>query len=189
MSNFYVTEEELDSYSEFVRSRMKQTGIHELDILHALVLGIVGEWFEVQELIEQMDSTTSSVDMEKLNGKLRKEHGDMLFYFRASFNILNITNSRIVYDMDVGPATTYKSIFRGLGDLLDLTKRRYVYRQERVLLEQAVVDLWNTICEEWADTYGEDYLRIVLVENEEKVTKRYPNGFSTLDSLLKVDEQ
>lgn len=184
---FYLTEDELDSYAEFVRSRMKFTGIYELDVNHALVLGIVGEYFEILELEDEMESTTNSIDLEALQEKLKKEHGDMLFYFRATFNLLTITNSRIMYNIDVGPPSTYVKFSKAMEEIIDMYKRRFIYGQQRVQLEQTVIDAWYTFCNKLEEEYGEDYLRDVLVANEAKLTKRYPHGFTTEDSIAKRD--
>lgn len=185
---FYLTEEELDSYAEFVRSRAKQTGIYELDVNHAVVLGIVGEYFEVLELEEEMESTTDSLDLNALQEKLKKEHGDMLFYFRMAFNLLTITNSRIMYNIDSDVPFRYVKFSKAMEELIDMYKRRYVYQQQRVPLEQTVVDAWYTFCDDLAQEHGDEYLRDCLVTNEAKLTKRHPNGFTTETSFAKRDE-
>lgn len=186
--SFYLTEDELDSYAEFVRSYMKQTGIFELDVAHAVVLGIVGEYFEIIELEEEIANTTDPCILEDLQNKLKKEHGDQLFYFRAAFNLLIITNSRIIYDISVGPPSTYVKYSKAMEELIDKYKRRFIYVQNRVPLEQTIIEAWYTFCDMLAEKYGDDYLRECLVENEAKLKRRHPNGFTTETSLAKRDE-
>lgn len=187
--SFFLTEEELDSYAEFVRSRAKQTGIFDLDVIHAVCLGIVGEYFEVIELEEEMECTTNSIDLEALQEKLKKEHGDMLFYFRMSFNLLTITNSRIIYDKEREVPCRYPKFSKAMEELLDFSKRRYIYGQQRVQLEQTIVDAWYTFCDDLYNEYGDEYLREVLVANEAKLTKRHPHGFTVETSYEKRDER
>lgn len=188
MLGVLLTNEEMDEYSEFVRSRFAFNGYTPMDIMHCII-GIAGEYHEVNEAelaILELESGSIS-DLEKLQKALIKEQGDQFFYFRALFNLLNVTNSQLEYDPSSGPGVLYEDINKGYEELYDEVKKCYFYGQKGTKVPHVAVALWKQITWDWIEQYGDDHPRNVMLENIRKLSKRYPQGFSTQASIEKVD--
>jgi len=183
-----ITHEEMDEYSEFVRSRFAFNGYTPMDIMHC-ILGIYGEYFEVIEAENDLEEANqgSINSLEKLTKALVKEQGDQFFYFRALFNLLNVTNSQLEYDIVEGPGTLYKKLENGYQELIDEVKKCYFYNQANTKVPAIAITLWKQITWNWICEFGEDWPKNVMLENIKKLTKRYPQGFSTQASIEKAD--
>jgi len=186
--DFLFTEEQYDEYVEFVRCRFAYSGITDMDIMHCIV-GLVGEYFEIQLALRELAECNDPNECEVLQDKLEKEYGDFLYYFQASFNILNVTYTQLVYDLDDGPGITYDSWEHGFDEFLDQIKKHHFYKQGGTHIARTLITLWKHITFDWVEqTDDGDYIQRLIEKNKAKLTKRYPKGkFDTEDSIRKAD--
>lgn len=80
-----------DTYSDFVRKLMADTGNNTLDMVHA-ALGIAGESGEIVDIVKKRFAYGKTIDQEHLI----EEIGDLLFYVQALCNFIGVPPEIIV---------------------------------------------------------------------------------------------
>lgn len=170
-----MTEENIFSYPEFVRSLFKLDTLPMMYI-HA-AMGIAGE---VAELCSSIFDSGIHSD------HTREEMGDLLFYCQAA---LNFSHRSFVDYLDYRPALDDAAMVKSAGDLLDTVKRYAVYGKplnEEMFTASVLSILGNlfALIDEARFTP-----QSIMRENVKKLQARYPAGtYSDADAVARRDK-
>lgn len=166
----------LQEYADFVDSRFKPGTFEEM-VLHAVV-GMVGE---VSELVAK-------------DADVGKEAGDFLFYTQKLCNLYGVDLISIYLTQKKGGDGRVSFIKQG-GGLLERAKKQWVYgkKMQWEELEPFVYELCRGV-REHVDVHYRCVRQtccpsiITLMEdNKEKLTARFPNGYTDADAIARAD--
>lgn len=188
-------------YSDFVRGRFKTFGPRDIDAsvenpaqhpnhgaaisplaltLHHATTGMVGELIELRQAVSAEN--------------LKEELGDFEFYFEAFLQNLPFELKFEQFGSPM-PYAAYDSISRWLnasGELLDLTKKLWIYNKPldagmREKIERQISIINTTRASMYANC-GFDYHEVIKY-NVDKLTKRYPVGYSDQAAQTRADKE
>lgn len=145
--------------------------MHRDDLLHT-VIGLLGE---CAELIIEDDPA--------------EELGDIVYYLTALSVILGVPEEDIVDNLVVSPYVLPEyhkplvpQIIKEIEHLCNLSKKVFIYKQDKAnLLPREMCRVFNTLSRL-------THIERLIDDNTAKLTKRYPEGFSTRHSELRLDK-
>ena len=184
---------ELRPYGEMVSTLFKHTGLQVLaePLVHAAI-GVLGELLELAQAPDHLNFI--------------EECGDAEFYLEAFLQSLVNLGDPLMVNSEMGTAmanelTVRERTFTGhelvldcvvpAGDLLDLTKKVWVYNQPIETHTVAMAKLVGMIHGRLALLYAEHNLsrEDVLNYNQLKLAKRYPDGvYSNGNAAARLDK-
>jgi len=148
------------------------------NILGNYSMGMVGEYFEFQTELNKVNMN-EVVPMDQVNA-IEKELGDVLHYAVNLLTILDveINESKTIKKVDL------KNIDESLGNVLEIPKK-YIYHGHAIDKEKYVESIYNVISYLNA-SFGMN-MESILQKNIDKLKLRYPEKFTTQDSIKRVD--
>ena len=148
------------------------------NILGNYSMGMVGEWFEFQVELNEVN-LNEVVPMNQVD-KVEKEIGDVLHYAVNLLTILDveINESKTIKKVD------FKKLEESLGNILEIPKK-YIFHGHAIDKEKYVESIYNVISYLNA-SFGMN-MESILQKNIDKLKLRYPEKFSSEDSIKRVD--
>lgn len=155
-----------------------QNEIEFQNVLMNYSAGMVGEWFELQTELSKVN--LNEVVPMNLVDKVEKEIGDVLHYAVNLLTILDveINESKTIKKVD------FKKLEESLGNILEIPKK-YIYHGHAIDKEKYVESIYNVISYLNA-SFGMN-MESILQKNIDKLKLRYPEKFTTKDSIKRVD--
>ena len=148
--------------------------IEKQNILTNYTLGLNGEFIELE--------LENNSDFPSYSDELIKEAGDVLHY---AVVLLRVLNKKTTDESTGLKIVSKKNVKESLGNTLEIIKKTYYHGHE--FNENEFVKSVITVIDYIYDQLGEENFYIALERNVEKLKKRYPNGWSSEDSIKRVD--
>lgn len=173
-------------YIDFVASRFKDgtSTVQDISsapaahsqILHAAI-GMMGEWVEILFAKDQAN--------------LKEELGDFWFYFTALKENQGIDLNSPRGTASIGMLDIQSNMLYELGTLLDTAKKLCIYNKEmnqftQFLLTGLVLSIHDHF-KKYVETYGFT-IEELECSNMEKLTKRYPTGYTNQAAQERADK-
>ena len=141
-------------------------------------LGLVGETLELWEVLGTHSKVQTADEFEKAYEDFVKESGDVWHYLVNLLSVLGETfDPEKVYDPE-------KELIYVVGDFVEMVKKKVYHGHE--FGNFLLVSKLYGVAYELIDQSGMN-LKEILDTNVEKLKKRYPDRFTTEDSVARVD--
>lgn len=140
-------------------------------------LGLVGETLELSQVLDK-HKIVNSENKEELFSEFIKECGDVWHY---AVNLLSVLGEE--YD-DYKSYQSSKPMRYEVGEFVECIKKS-IYHGHGIDKEKLINILYAIIGD--LKDYSGIYLDTILVSNINKLKKRYPEKFTTEDSIARVD--
>ena len=145
------------------------------NILGNYAMGCVGEFMEYRETL---DKCTIPVSNEEIN-EIFREVGDVMHY---AVNLLTV----LEHDVQTEKIGVHDNVNldKHLGDILEITKKHIYHGHDlnKEALINAIYGVISYIKAAYPSNFG-----LILQMNIDKLKKRYPEKFTTADSIARVD--
>jgi len=155
------------------------TNTQELyNVLGNYALGTLGEWMEFQNELKDV-KTTEQPSMKKVN-EIEKELGDISHYLVGLLTIMQeeFDETKLTHVL------SEDEIYQDLANIGEIPKK-YIYHGHKVD-EKKFVDSIYKVLSFLQTNFGMNIDRI-LQANIDKLKLRYPEKFTTQDSIARVD--
>ena len=141
-------------------------------------MGLVGEWFELQSEIDKVNDDNVKQSVPQLN----KEVAHVLHY---SLGILEMLDEKVNYSK-IGHVLEWHETDEHLGNILEIPKKHIYHRHE--LDASKLINSTYQVIAFLYDNFGTRF-KDILQMNIDKLALRYPDEFSTADSIARKDVQ
>jgi len=148
------------------------------NVLGNYALGTLGEWLEFQNEMKDID-IMKDVTQEKVV-KVEKEIGDVSHYLVGLLTIMQeeFDDKKLTYVL------CEEDIYESLANIGEIPKK-YIYHGHKVDKEKFINSIYKAISF-FQTNFGINMERI-LQTNIDKLKTRYPEKFTTADSIKRVD--
>ena len=155
------------------------TNTQELyNVLGNYALGTLGEWLEYQHEMKDVD-IMKDVSYEKVV-KVEKEVGDVSHYLVGLLTIMqeDFDEKKLTYVL------CEEDIYESLSNIGEIPKK-YIYHGHAIDKEKFINSIYKAIS--FFQTNYEIVIDRILQTNIDKLKTRYPEKFTTEDSIKRVD--
>lgn len=143
------------------------------NMLGNYAMGLVGESMEFA-----LASQKGDID------EIFKEAGDTLHYCVGLLSCLGEgVDYRLIYESEFNE----EQMAQAMSDILEIPKKHIYHRHE--LKKDELVKAVHTIIKGYTDSTDKETLSKILQMNIDKIALRYPDEFSTADSIARKDVQ
>ena len=171
------------TYNDFVKSRFKSAQDTVNDLIE-----ISGDVAQMLHASMGMSGELIEIELAESRANLIEELGDYWFYYRA---VCEMPACGVPNDLRVTVGEVSTDLKRATNDILDIAKKLAIYRKEMTpSLQSRLRGAIQTIALQFPVLVNRFGLTMeqVEAENQFKLTKRYPVGYSNEAAQARADK-